>query len=128
MHMLRDAERPDGPCDQHVPCGRLPGLARKLDAAVVERGYLCPQPQVLELMPIRTKGVRLDDLRAGVDVSLMDAEHDLWLGDVQLLKAALRARRIIQHGAHATVRHQDAGPQPPLEVRDLHIRTSLYGR
>src|SRR5207249_8594341 len=69
---------------------------------------------LVELQARAAKGVRLDDLAAGVEVALVDGPHDVGVGVVpQLGAGAVRQARREQHRAVAAVEHEPlAGPHP----------------
>ena len=103
-----DSQRPDRPGNQHFARSRIARLARNLYPAPVQPLYFITEPQRLQLEAIRSKRVGLDDLRAGFDVRLMDAEDGFGLGGIQLIEAALRAHRFVQHRTHRAIGDEDA--------------------
>src|SRR5207248_1232945 len=61
-------------------------LSGDLDAAEVDVSDLAFEPESGQLDSIGRKGVGLDDLRAGPDVSLVYLLHQIWLQQVELIE------------------------------------------
>src|SRR4029079_11070312 len=56
-----------------------------------------------ELAPVRTEGVRLDDVCASADEAEVQREHALWRPDVRLLGTAEPSNGARNQSPHATV-------------------------
>src|SRR5258708_7793103 len=69
-----DAERPNRAGDQYFAGGGFARFAGNFHAAAVEALNFVAKAQGSEFEAIRTKCIGLDDLRAGVDVSLLHAK------------------------------------------------------
>ena len=74
-----------------------------------------------QLVAIGAEGVRLDDLRAGFDISLMHVENGFGVGGVQFIDATLRADGFVEQRTHRAVGYQDLLSQPFVEVFDAHL-------
>ena len=100
---LELAERPDRAGDEHVSAGDLPCLARKPHACGVDLLEGVVEQCARELPPVRTEGVRLDQLRTRRDVSGMDGDHALGSLQVRLLWAPEAMHGSRDERAHAAV-------------------------
>ena len=87
---------------------------------MVDAGHLVAETEGVQLRAIGAESVRLNNLRSGLDIGLMNAKHDFGLGDVQLLEGALRAGAVKQHGAHRSVGNQYGVLDPLFEICDVH--------
>jgi hypothetical protein len=85
---LEVAERPDRASDQNGRTCHLPGLAGELDSALDDLLEAVVEQLGGELAPVRAEGVRLDQLGAGADEPLVDADHGLGRPEICLLGAA----------------------------------------
>src|SRR6185437_14337648 len=86
-----DAERTDRAGDQDFVTRRLAGFSRDLHAAMIQLRDALAHSQRGQFVPVGTEGVRLDQLRPGLEILLMSAENRFGMSGVQLLDAALRS-------------------------------------
>ena len=119
-HFRSDGQRPDRAGDQHLMRGGFAGLAGNLHAAMIDLGDLIGEAERGELGAIGAEGIGLNNLRAGLDIGLMNAKDCLGLGGVQLLKAALRADGLKQHGTHGAIGDEYGRFDSLLEICDFH--------
>ena len=115
-----DAERTDRAGNQNFARGGFARFAGNFHAAAVQALHFVAKAERCELEAIRAEGVGLDDLRAGFDVRLMHAKDRFGLGGVQLIEAALRAHRFVQHRTHGAIGDEDGIFQPLVEVLNFH--------
>src|SRR5258708_1333031 len=73
-----------------------------------------------ELETVGAKSIGFDDLRAGFDIGLVDAEDGFRLGGVEFIEAALRANGLMQHGAHGAIGNEDRIFDAFVEVENFH--------
>src|SRR6185436_15540031 len=67
------------------------------------------QPERRQLDPVRTKGVRLDHIRAGPHVGLVHFRDELGLGQVELVERSIEEDALgVEHRAHGAVADEDA--------------------
>ena len=97
------AERADGAGDVDVAARDLPRLPCQLHARLVDRGDLVLEEAGAQLVPVGTKCVGLDQLRAGGDEARVQGDDALWRSDVRLLGAAQTGHRARDQHAHAAV-------------------------
>src|SRR5256886_13410518 len=97
------SEGPDRAGDIDVPAGDLTRLAGELDAGLVDRRDLVPEELGAELVAVRTKGVGLDQLRAGVDEARVQRDDAFRRADVRLLRTAQAGDGARDEHAHAPV-------------------------
>jgi hypothetical protein len=83
---------------------------------------LLGQAERRELQPIRAKRIGLDNLRARLDVGSVHSSNRVGLGQVEFLKAALRADGFVQQRSHRAIGDQNCVLQPLFEIVDLHSR------
>ena len=61
------------------------------------------ESEMRELKAIRAKRIGLDDLRAGLDVRLMNAKDSFGFSGIDFIETALRTDHFMQHRAHAAI-------------------------
>src|SRR5918999_586373 len=74
VRLYADAERPYGPGDERAVAG---GFARQPRARAVDLVYLICQPVARELGAVSAVRVRLDDVRARLDVIAVDVQDEV---------------------------------------------------
>ena len=92
---------------------RRPGrFARQAHAGLVDGPQLFGEAERGQALPVGAEGVGLQDLRAGLDVLLVDLADQVGRREVQLVEAAVDedAARV-EHGAHGAIGHHDAAGQ-----------------
>ncbi len=121
LHLLADSERADGAGEENFVArgfacfaGDFHTTMNQLRGAVVEAGGG-------ELITIGAESVGLEDLRAGVEIGLMDAEYGFGLRRVQLFEAALRAGEFVEHRAHGAIGDEDRVLQSFVEFFNFHL-------
>ena len=87
------AERPDRAGDQDVRARHLARLARELHGVAVDPGDVVVEVQSGELGAVGAEGVRLDQLRARLDVRDVHRHDDLRRDEIRLLRSPQPARR-----------------------------------
>jgi hypothetical protein len=123
LEVAHVAERTDRAGEEDVPAGDLACLASELHAARVDALELLLQVVLGELVAIRAKGVRLDQLGAGADEPEVQREHALRVAQICLLGAAQAAHRARDQRAHATVATNRRAVCQPLEETLGHDAT-----
>src|SRR5882762_6431145 len=73
-----------------------------------------------ELETVGAESIGFDDLRAGFDIGLVDAEDGFRLCGVEFIEAALRADGFVQHGAHGAIGDEDRVFDAFVEVENFH--------
>ena len=122
-----DAERPDRSGDQDfLACG-LSRLARDFDAPMIEFGDALFQAECAQLIPVRAKGIRFDDVRAGFEIGHVNAKHFFGARGVQFIHAALRPQGLVEQGAHGSVRDEHGVAESLLEFINSHGREHSPG-
>ncbi len=111
-----DAQGTDRSGDEHLVRGGFARFARDLDAAADSAAALFAKPERRQLEAVRAEGVGLDDLRASLNIGLVHAEHRFRLGNIQLIEAALRFHRIVQHRAHGAIGDEHRVFQAFIEI------------
>ncbi len=93
--------------------GRLSGrLARQAHAGLVDGLQLLGEAEGGQARAVGAEGVGLEDLRAGLDVLLVDFLHQGGRGEVELVEAAVDEDALaVQHGPHGAVGHEDTAGQ-----------------
>ena len=105
----RLTERSDRAADEDVATRHLPGVAGKLDARRVDRLQVVLEEVVRELAAVRPEGVRLDQLRPGVDEADVQGHDGVRRAQVRLLGTAEPRNCCGEQRAHASVAN-DHGP------------------
>ena len=104
-HAGDQPDRSHGAGDPHVLAGRLAGEPR---AREVERAHLVAEAVAVEPEGVRAERVGLDDVRAGVDVVLVDLGDHVRPGDVELLEVLHdEDAALVEERAHGAVEHQE---------------------
>ena len=74
-----------------------------------------------QLVAVGAEGIGLDDLRAGFDICLVDAENGISACDgVELIGRAMMADGLIQQRTHGAVGDQDGVLQALVEIFNSH--------
>ena len=100
--------------DQHT--GRCGDLFCQLHPGAVQFHH--PILQIVQFQPGRgaAKGIGLDQISTGINISLIDRTDFGRLGDIpQFGCAAIGQAGLLQHGAHCAVTNQDAPCRQPFE-------------
>ena len=93
--MHAEPERANRTGDQNFAGGGFAGFASDFDAAGIEALDFFAEAEMFELEAVRAKGISFDNLCAGFDVSLMNAENGFRLGGIEFIEAALRANHFV---------------------------------
>ena len=102
--VARIAHRADGAGDERVLLRLLDRPSCEQDAGGVDLSDLVFQPVASEFDPVRAEGVRLDDLRTGAEVLVVDLEHEARLGEVEFVETAVHEHAaLVEDSAHRTV-------------------------
>ncbi len=105
IRLHADAQRTDRTSDVNVVSVRR--RARQLDPGADDRRLLVFQPELRQLEAVRAEGVRLDDLRARLDVSPVNLADQLRVDQVLAVEALVHARAArVQQRAHRAVGEQ----------------------
>ena len=115
------SERPDRSGDQYFMRRGVPRFACEFHAAMIEFHDAVGEADVSELVAIRAECIGLDDLRAGLDIQLMEAKDDFTVGRVQLIAGAMVADAFVQQRAHASVADEDGLFQAVVEIFNAHL-------
>ncbi len=68
-----------------------------------------------QLILIGAKGIGFQNLSAGLEVASVDTFNRLWVGEVELIKAAIEAETlIVEHGSHGAVEQNGCVVSQPL--------------
>ena len=79
-------------------------MPRDLGTLHVDRVNTIGQPESRQLDPVGAEGVRLEDVRSGVRVRLMDLCNQIRLGQIELVERAVQKNPArIQHRPHRAV-------------------------
>ena len=82
-------------------------MPRDAGTGSVDRVHLVGQAEAGQLQAVGAEGVGLDDLRAGAQVGLVDADHEVGIGQVQLLERTIEEDALgIQLGAHCAIANE----------------------
>jgi len=82
----------------------LDGLAGKADACGVDLRDFAGEPVAAQAKAICAEGVGFQDLRAGLEVLLVDGEDEAGIGEIELVVAAVDEDAAgVKHGAHCAV-------------------------
>ena len=101
-----DAQRPDGARDEGGVAG---GLARQPHARLVDGLQLVGESESRQPGAVGPESIRLENLRAGLDVLLVDFPDQCGRGEIQLVVAAVDEDALrVQHRPHGPVGHKDA--------------------
>src|SRR6267378_679661 len=68
------------------------------------------------------KTSRAADMRARLNISLVDAENRFRLGRIQFVKAALRTHGFMEHRSHRAISNENRVLQPLVKILDFHSR------
>jgi len=101
----------------------LGGLARitgNFHAAVIQFRDAVGHADLREFVAICAEGVGFNELRAGFDVGLVNAEYGFGVGGVELVDAALGASGFIEERAHGAVGDKEAVFEAVVEVVNSH--------
>src|SRR6266404_726756 len=93
--------------DQNFASGSFTGFAGDFDSSGVEAGNFFAKAQGRKLESVGTKRIGFDDLRARLDVGLVDTENRFRFSGIQLIETALRAHSFVEHGTHRTIGDQN---------------------
>ncbi len=122
-----EAEGTDGAGDENFACGRFARFAGDFDAAAVEALDFVSEAEGSELEAVGAECIGLDDLCAGFDVGLVDAEDGFRLGGVELVETALRADSFVEQRAHRTIGDEDRIFQALIEIENFQVYLILSG-
>ena len=78
--MLDDSKRADGAGNQHFVLGGFARFAGNFYAAMIQFGDAIAHAELAELVAVGAESIGLDDLGAGFEVGLMDAEDGVGVG------------------------------------------------
>lgn len=115
-----DAKRANRAGDQDFMARGFAGFAGEFDAAVVQLRDAVAKADGREFVAIGAEGVGLENLRAGFEIRLMDAEDGFWLRGIELVEAALRAKNFVEYRAHGAIGDQDGVAKALVEFLDFH--------
>src|SRR5690349_2012302 len=84
------------------------------------------KPESAKLRAICAERVRLNDLRAGLDVRLMHAKDFFAIRCIQLIEATLVAYSVKQQRSHRAIGYEDGLPQSFIEIFDPHSLSGMF--
>ena len=121
-NMAHHSERTDGAGDQHFVSGAFAGFARDFYAFVIQANdFIFAEARSEKFHAIRAEGICLDQVRARVDVILMNAENRFGLRGIQFLEAALLKRFFVELRTHCAIGDENGIPQPRIEIINSHL-------
>ncbi len=88
------------------------GFARQLHTGAVDILQLLGHAESRQAHAVGAEGVGLQDLRASLDVVLMDAAHQVRRRQIQLIEGTVEEHAPgVEHGTHGAIGHQHAARQ-----------------
>ena len=93
------------------------GLPREFRRAAIDLACAVAQPVLREHQGRAAKGIRLDNVRAGLEILAVNSQHHVGARHHQILIAAFQSRPaeigrrkvgLLQHGAHRAIQDEDA--------------------